>query len=521
MTPDRWHQVERLFVRCLMMDDPGRQALLVRECAQDAELAATLQRMLAADAAGADVLQRVVGAAASRLPLPVEEWQGRMLGNYRIERQLGAGGMGTVFLARRADAEYERQVAIKVLSNAFASPDERRRFLAERQILADLAHPNIAQLLDGGTTAEGVPYLVMEFIDGQPIDTYCNARELPLAQRLRLFIEVCATVQYAHQHLVIHRDIKPGNILVTAGGVPKLLDFGIAKLLGAAALPRTIALTVGAARLLTPLHASPEQLRGDPVTTASDVYSLGVLLYRLVTGRHAHEERGDAGTLGQESAADPPPRPSRVARRWRRELAGDLDNIVARAMHQDVKRRYATAAGLAQDIECHLARRPVSAHADSLGYRLGKFIARHRAAAVTSVVAVAALGGLAIYYRNQPVDSRTVGFSHLALATLVEYPSQLARERAALARDRLALRRLLDDAYAALSVEPAQSLDTARLVLTLAQAYLALEERERASELAGQVLRVRAALLPADHADITEVRVLLESLQGAATAATP
>jgi len=220
------------------------------------------------------------------------DWRGRVLGNYCIEERIAAGGMGVVLLARRADEQFERKVAVKLLNSPLASDDARRRFRAERQILADFNHPHIAQLLDGGTTDEGIPYLVMEFIEGLPIDEYCKSNSLTVPQRLRLFVQVCAAVQYSHQHLVVHRDIKASNILVTADGVPKLLDFGIAKLLDTGADPAAANLTVAEARVLTPRNASPEQVRGATITTASDIYSLGVLLYDRGIPICAHRSPG-------------------------------------------------------------------------------------------------------------------------------------------------------------------------------------------------------------------------------------
>jgi serine/threonine protein kinase len=230
-------------------------------------------------------LRRAIGGAAGELAdQNATRWAGRMVGAYRIERRIAAGGMGVVFLARRADEQFERQVAVKIVSSPLASDEARRRFRAERQILADLSHPNIAQLLDGGTTDEDVPYLVMEYIDGLPIDEYCRQHALTVAARLRLFLQVCAAVQYAHQHLIVHRDLKPSNILVTSDGTPKLLDFGIAKLLEGEGGRAPTNLTVADARLLTPRNASPEQIRGSAITTASDIYSLGVLFYELIAG---------------------------------------------------------------------------------------------------------------------------------------------------------------------------------------------------------------------------------------------
>jgi serine/threonine-protein kinase len=324
--------------------------------------------------------------------------KGERIGAYRILGTLGAGGMGEVFLAERADAEFEQKVAIKVVHGGAFSRAVQSRLKIERQILAQLDHPNIAHLLDGGTLPDGTAYLVMEYVDGVPIDTFCDTRRLDVPARLELFATVCAAVHYAHQNLVVHRDLKPSNILVTAAGVPKLLDFGIAKLLDERQLGQhTLAVTRADLRIMTPDHASPEQVRGQSITTASDVYVLGVLLYRLLAGvgpfvigsvRLAEIERAICET--------PPPLPSQAVpdansaqahaiseargttvRRLRRALEGDLDNIVCMAMRKEPERRYGSAEQLAGDIRRHLQGKPVIARKDTLAYRSAKFVRRH------------------------------------------------------------------------------------------------------------------------------------------------
>ena len=324
--------------------------------------------------------------------------KGERIGPYRVLGTLGVGGMGEVFLAERADAEFEQQVAIKVVQGGPFGRAVQSRLKIERQILAQLDHPNIAHLLDGGTLPDGTAYLVMEYVDGMPIDTFCDTRRLDVPARLELFVAVCGAVHYAHQNLVVHRDLKPSNILVTAAGVPKLLDFGIAKLLDERQLGQhTLAVTRADLRIMTPDHASPEQVRGQPITTASDVYVLGVLLYRLLAGvgpfviesvRLADIERaicetapplpsqavpdGDSGHAHTISEA----RTTNV-RRLRRTLEGDLDNIVCMAMRKEPERRYGSAEQLAGDIRRHLQGKPVIARKDTLSYRSTKFVKRH------------------------------------------------------------------------------------------------------------------------------------------------
>jgi eukaryotic-like serine/threonine-protein kinase len=305
--------------------------------------------------------------------------------------------MGEVYLAERADAEFEQKVAIKVVHGGALKRGAQSRFRVERQILAQLDHPNIARLLDGGTLPDATTYIVMEYVDGQPIDAYCDTHRLDIAERLRLFQIVCGAVHYAHQNLIVHRDLKPSNILVTSAGVPKLLDFGIAKLLDdRQAGQHTLAVTHADLRLMTPDHASPEQIRGQAITTASDVYVLGVLLYRLLTGigpfviasmRLTDIERAIcekhpalvSETIGSLDAGAPGILESRStsAGRLRRTLQGDLDNIVCMAMHKEPERRYGSAQQMASDIQRHLDGKPVIARRDTMSYRSAKFVRRH------------------------------------------------------------------------------------------------------------------------------------------------
>jgi eukaryotic-like serine/threonine-protein kinase len=522
MTPERWATVDQLFSRCVALSEPERRALLDRECGEDPELRDLVQAMLRADATGEDALQQLVSASVAQLDgEPSEPWQGRLLGPYRIERQLGAGGMGTVFLARRADAEYERWVAIKVLSNAFASAEERRRFVSERQILANLSHPGIAQLLDGGTTAEGSPFLVMEYIDGVPIDEYCITQRLPLNARLQFFVRVCDAVQYAHQHLVIHRDIKPGNILVTADGTPKLLDFGIAKLLDASAMPRSVAVTAAGARLLTPQHASPEQLRGEVVTTASDVYSLGVLLYRLLTDRLPYRTRdGSAGEIERAVLDTPPDRLSAAASassaaqgpRWLRlrsrpTVSAELENIVLKALRKEPSRRYTTAREFALDVECYLAHRPVAARPDSVGYRLLKFGERHTVGVGLTALAIAAFVASVGFHTSRLAQERDVERRERASADRV---AQFMVDIFHVAdpqsgESKVTARELLDRGYQAIDQElKGEPLLAAKLALAMGRAYGGLAMFDRAGELERQALALRRAHLAAQDPEVAE-----------------
>jgi len=293
MKPERWEQIERLYYAARERDPGLHAAFLDEACAGDESLRQEVESLLASDEQAGDFLN------TPALKIATEEIAeerartlvGRQLGHYRLLSQLGAGGMGEVYLAARADDQYRKQVAIKLVKRGMDTDNILRRFRHERQILAALDHPNIARLLDGGVSEDGLPYFVMEYIAGAPITEYCDSHQLSTEERLKLFRQVCAAVHYAHQNLVVHRDLKPGNILVTEEGAPRLLDFGIAKVFNPELASPTLDLTAPEMRLMTPEYASPEQVRGEPITTASDIYSLGVVLYELLTGHHPYRTR--------------------------------------------------------------------------------------------------------------------------------------------------------------------------------------------------------------------------------------
>jgi serine/threonine-protein kinase len=406
---DRWQRVQELFLHGAELPEDAVGSWLEslwqhehREVVNEvqrllrASVNADRRVELAIEQVAVDLTQS--GALPPGLTSPELKFQpGSMLGVFRVEEELGRGGMSTVYLASRSDQEFEQKVAIKVLRRNFSNPEQERRLLAERQILAHLSHPNIARLLDGGRTPDGWPYFVMEVIDGLPIDRYCDDHRLSLAQRIRLFQKVCKAVHYAHRNLVVHRDIKPSNVLVAADGEPKLLDFGIAKVLDPAFSYENTA-TVN--RMGTPGYTSPEQILGHPITTASDVYNLGVLLYQLLTGCRPYEFSDS--TPGREIEAailsKPPILPSiapidgqiAAARKERpdslkRRLSGDLDNIVLTALRQEPERRYKSVEHLAEDLDRYLGGHPVRARTDSLLYRTHKFIRRHWVGVATTL----------------------------------------------------------------------------------------------------------------------------------------
>jgi serine/threonine protein kinase/tetratricopeptide (TPR) repeat protein len=393
MTPQRWTRIEELFDAASELSGDARVALLDRECAGDTGLRREIERMLGADTGGSRAIRDAIAAGQALVKEDAAAGShaiGRRFGAYRVTAVLGYGGMGAVYRAVRDDRVYTTDVAIKALRHDFVDgPQARERFRQERQILAGLSHPNIARLLDGGE--DPAPYLVMERIEGIPIARYCEGR--PVEERLALFLGVCDAVQYAHAHLVVHRDLKPSNILVTAEGVPKLLDFGIAKLLPLEGTESTARLTQTGARLFTPEYASPEQFRGQPISTASDIYSLGAVLYQLLADCPPHQlDRMSPGQMEQTITGVQPARPSVAGPRARRHrLAGDLDNIVLMALRKEPERRYASVEAFAEDIRRHLTGRPVLARPATMKYRTAKFLRRHKLAVTASCLIAASL----------------------------------------------------------------------------------------------------------------------------------
>ncbi len=410
---DRWREIDQVFAEALDRPRAERKPFLDQACAGDPELRQAVERLLLADEASDTFLERPASELLGLIPKEVEV--GERLGPYRLLRKLGAGGMGTVYLARREDEHYQQDVALKILRSGLQGTEAVHRFLAERQILARLEHPNIARLYDGGSTPDGRPYLVMELVEGLPVDEYCDRHQLTVDRRLDLFRRICGAVQYAHQNLLVHRDLKPGNILVTEAGEPKLLDFGIAKRLepGSATKPEQ---TRTGSRMMTPSYASPEQVRGEAITTASDVYSLGVLLYGLLAGRGPYRvESGLAHEIESAICAQEPERPSAALLRagspsaeeiarsrasrpqaLRRRLLGDLDNVALMALRKEPARRYGSAAQLARDVENHLQSLPVVARPDTLSYRARKLVRRHRVGVSAAALVVLLVAGFII-----------------------------------------------------------------------------------------------------------------------------
>jgi tetratricopeptide (TPR) repeat protein len=405
MNAERWQAIGDLFEQALPLPAGERTVLLDDACGPDEELRREVVSLLAShNAAGGFVQQRIDRALVTFYQTSVAGAQPARVGPYRLIRELGRGGMGTVFLAERDDDQYHAQVAVKLVRPGMDTEFILARFRRERQTLARLHHPNISRLLDGGTTDAGLPYFVMEYIDGPWLTVFAEARRLGVDARLRIFLDVCSAVDYAHRNFVVHRDLKPGNILVDAGGVPKLVDFGICKLLRADAIP--VGDTVVAP--LTPNYASPEQIRGDAVTLLSDVYSLGAVLYELLTDRCPRQFGVlSAAAIEQVSRmAIVLPSAAAADRAVARHLKGDLDNIVMRALESEPHRRYESAAQLADDLRRFLDDEPVHARPQTVRYRALKFVRRHRAQVIAAVAVFLALSaGLAVSVRESRIAS--------------------------------------------------------------------------------------------------------------------
>ncbi|MGQ0702696.1 MAG: protein kinase domain-containing protein [Gemmatimonadales bacterium] len=525
MDPTRWQQVESICFAALEKTGAERRAYLDQACAGDAELRREVDSLLASLEAKPDFLVRPMvdlSGFAESSPNPAEPLPER-IGPYRLLRRVGRGGMGEVYLALRETEDLQQKVALKVIRRGMDTEDVLNRFRLERRILATLHHPNIAQFLDAAATPDGRPYFVMEYVEGLPLDEYCDGRRMPVAERLRLFRVICAAVQHAHQNLVIHRDIKPRNIVVTEDGVPKLLDFGIGKVIAP-----TEALSPGTetrtnVRVLTPEYAAPEQIAARAITTATDVYGLGVLLYELLTGRHPY-------STGSESQADieravleaMPSRPSEVvgtpeasARRntdpaeLRRTLAGDLDTIVLKAIRKEPERRYPSAAALADDIQRYLDGLPVSARPDTFGYRARKFVRRNAAWVATGATVFLALAATTVVTLVQSgrvarESARVASERDKALEVrsfLMEMFGATGAGRAV--GDTVTARRLLDLQAASLDQAYADRPELkAEMMEVLADGYDRLGLYQVAEPLARQSLELRRRMLRADHPDL-------------------
>lgn len=399
-SPERWRRIKAVAAAAWDCDESARLAYVDAACAGDEALRSEVVSLLASATAATPFFETPGGGSGASMFST-----GSRIGPYRLIRELASGGMGSVYLAERDDGEFRQRVAIKVVRGGFANTFLLHRFREERRILASLEHPNIARLLDGGATESGLPYVAMEYIEGEAIDSFCRTRQLKLRDRLAVFRQVCAAVEYAHRRLIIHRDIKAANILMTADGTPKLLDFGIAKLLDPdTGLESPRHTTV---RVMTPESASPEQIAGAPLTVATDVYALGVLLYRLLTDRSPYDGPLDNDAdLMRAVRETTPPLPSALPNVAGARIPHDIDMIVMKALRKEPERRYGSAEQLSNDIQNYLEGRPVLAAPDSLRYRTAKFLGRHRVAApaVLAVVLATALGVAATLWQARVAE---------------------------------------------------------------------------------------------------------------------
>ncbi|MEM6792965.1 MAG: serine/threonine-protein kinase [Acidobacteriota bacterium] len=539
MNPDRLRRIAEVLEMCLEFDPALRKQYLQQLGRSDRDLQSRVEALLQ-DLEARE--PKAPGATRADAPPPVAGGVSdpEKIGAYRVVRWLGMGGMGTVYLAERADEEFERQVAVKVIRLGFGDvPEVRKRFLSERQILATFEHPNIARMYEGGTTHDGHPFLVMEYVEGLPIDRYCDEHRLPIRERLKLFRQVCSAVEYAHRNLVVHRDLKPSNVLVTEDGTPKLLDFGIAKLLDPDEFPLTVDFTETGGGPLTPNYASPEQIRGERVTTSSDVYALGVLLYKLLTGRLPFDRaKKSREALAEQAAVVSPTRPSLVigaegnrpsdsdgesertgteSSLWstdssshRRQLAGDLDNIVLMAIRPEPERRYGSAEQLAEDLSRHLEGLPVAARDAGTWYRVSRFVRRNRLPVFFAASALAlTLAFLSVTLRQnqqiraqadslraQAIDleasnatarsqtARAVEIADFFVALFEELTPENARGEEVSGRD------LLDIAADKLSTSPPGDPSVqARLLTTIGEIYTHVTDVTAARELLTQAVQ--------------------------------
>ncbi len=462
----------------------------------------------------------------------LHERTGQMIGSYRVIRSLGAGGMGEVLLAERDDRQFRQQVAIKLVKRGTLSPTVQARLKVERQILASLDHPNIARLLDGGTDTDGTPYIVMEYIDGVPIDAYCDRHKLTIEARIGMFRTVCSAVHCAHQNLIVHRDLKPSNILVSPEGIPKLLDFGIAKIIDDRNFLHTMAVTQLDVRVMTPEHASPEQVRGDLITTVSDVYCLGVLLFELLSGARPYAITSNRLSEIERAICDEEPRPlhasldkndasataqlcekrSTSPAKLRRSLSGDLENIVMTALRKEPERRYASAEQFSADLDRYLSGMPVVATSDSWQYRGWKFVQRHRLGVAVGSLSIAAVIAFAVVTTLQSqVIAREQARAEYVSSFLIDM-FEHADPSHSRGKD-ITVREMLDVGATSIEKRLAEQPETrARLEATLGTVYTKLASYDEAEKLLRQSLAERLRMYGPNHVDTADAKYRLGDL---------
>lgn len=525
MDTERWKRISTLFHEASELAAEARQQFLAEACGADDELRREVEALLDTPTKAASGIDGAIESAAAEYVDRLSA--GERIGPYRLLGVIARGGMGQVYLAERADQEFERQVAIKTIGWLDATPELIERFRVERQILADLDHPNIARLLDGGETVNGVPYLVMEYVDGQPIDQYCDELRLSVQDRLRLYQKICGAIDYAHRKLIVHRDIKPSNILVTADGEPKLLDFGIAKLLDESAVNYAAAVTRDGASIMTPEYASPEQVRSEAVSTVTDVYSMGVLLYKLLCGHMPYKQVAINTDLARAIQTEVPSRPSdaltsrtqqpaddslidaiSAARRTsvsrlRRRLQGDIDNVVLKALRKEPERRYPSATALSEDIENVLTFRPVTARPAGFTYRSGRFLRRYRAGVFVGLAVAGIIAAAVVQVVQQRDKAQTAAFQSEQVVT---YLGELFASASALRAqgEIVSASDLLEAGVKNIESLDNQPLVQARLLEIMGTSYQYIGNLEKLAELKQRALDIRRNRLPYDAAAIAE-----------------
>jgi serine/threonine-protein kinase len=486
----RWERVKELFDGAAALEPGARAAFLADACRGDSALREEVETLLLAhDEAGGFLPDPATGPDAPGGP--PEDLSGRRLGPYRLLGLIGQGGMGDVYRAVRDDDHFKKLVAVKVVRAEMATEDALARFRAERQILAGLEHPGIARLLDGGATGDGWPFLVMEHVDGARIDVYARDHALATAPRIALFREVCAAVQHAHESLVVHRDLKPANILVTAEGLPKLLDFGVAKLMDPAAPGEATATLF---RPMTPAYASPEQVRGELLTTATDVYSLGVVLHELLTGRRPYRLATQAPLELQQAICDQEPE--------RPDLPADLGAIVLKALRKSPHGRYPTVEAFSADLGRYLEGRPVSARKGTVRYRAGKLVRRHPGKAALSLLLAAATAGFAA---NTAVQANRVARERDKAARLTAFLVGILRvsDPSEARGSTVTAREILDQSASRARAQPAAEPEAqAALLDAMGRMYSNLGLHAEAEPLVEEALAMRRRVLGADHEDV-------------------
>lgn len=511
ISPERWPAVADWFDAALERP-AGERCAWIRTACEDPDIRAAALRLLRAYQDSDDFLERPAldVVAENAVDVSLDGKARRHVGVYRLIRIIGHGGMGRVYLAERSDGHFEQQVALKLLRREAYSEQFLRSFLDERQILASLNHPHIARLFDGGMTDEGTPYFVMEYVDGEPIDAYCQARDGSIHERLALFQQVGSAVQYAHQNLVVHRDLKPSNILVTDDGTVKLLDFGIARLVDQESPASTPTRT--ARRWMTPGYASPEQVRGEAISTTSDVYQLGVVLYELLTGERPFNVRdkrpSEVERIICEAVPEPPSSVTGIARARRNALRGDLDTIVLKALRKEPERRYSSVEALVGDLKRHLAGVPVTARPDTWRYRSRKFVRRHRTIVLMAVATFLVTIGLGIVYTYQITQERNRAQQEAQKsARVTAFMTELLQgfDPNTSSGGTISAEAVLDEAVTRLQDELSdQPAVQAQLLRQIGQIHQGYGRYERARALLTQALEQRRALYGANHANVAE-----------------